>query len=79
VNPASLKSHQTYCERKGFGFPILSDPGGEVTARFQCRKPSGKGVLRTVYALDTEGKVIFAERGQADLGKVSQLIAAQRS
>ncbi len=70
INPASVKSHQNYRDKKGFTFPLLSDEGSKVVKAYDCLKPTGKGVLRTVYALDPSGKVIFAERGHADLNKV---------
>jgi len=65
INSASVISHQNYCEKKGFSFPILSDPGENVLVKYKSQKPEGKGVLRTVYAINKEGKVVFAERGQA--------------
>jgi hypothetical protein len=49
-----------------------------VAAAFDCLKPDGKGILRTVYALDTQGKVIFAERGQADYNQIMELIESKK-
>ena len=74
INSASITAHKNYCEKKGFGFPILSDPGEQVLAKYKCQKPEGKGVLRTVYALDPNGRIIFAERGQADFDTVMETI-----
>ena len=74
INPASIKSHQDYCDKKGYSFPILSDPGGKTVGAFDCHKLLGKGVARTVYALDPEGKVIFAERGQASYEAIMETI-----
>ena len=74
INPASVKSHQNYCSKKGFNFPILSDPGGSTVAAYKCQGAIGKGVKRTVYALAPDGTVIFAERGQADLSQVMEAI-----
>ena len=76
INPASIKSHRNYCDKKGFGFPILSDPEREVVGAYDCRKTLLKGVTRTVYAIDPTGKFIFAERGQADLQDVMKAIKA---
>lgn len=75
INKASIQSHQNYCTKKGFNFPILSDPGEEVTAKFKCQKPEGKGTLRTVYAVDTDGKVMYAERGQGDFEEILRIIS----
>ena len=74
INPASVKAHQNYVSKKGFGFPILSDPGEKVLAAYRSQKPTGKGVLRTVYALDPKGKIIFAERGQASYEAILEKI-----
>lgn len=74
VNSASAAAHKSYCEEKGFGFPILSDPGEQVLAMYKSQKPEGKGVIRTVYALDPAGRVIFAERGQASFDAVIEKI-----
>lgn len=74
INPASVTSHENYCNKKGFNFPILSDPDSKTVAAFKCLKDTGKGVQRTVYAADPEGKVIFAERGQADYKTIMDVI-----
>ena len=76
INPASVKSHQNYCDKKGFEFPILSDPGGETVKAFGVSKLGGLGVARSVFALNPKGKIIFAEKGQADLNQVRAAIEA---
>ena len=70
INPASVTSHRNYSEKKGYSFPILADPGEAVVAEYLCQKPAGKGVLRTVYAVDKGGSVIFAERGHASFEEI---------
>ncbi|UCG62864.1 MAG: peroxiredoxin family protein [Candidatus Zixiibacteriota bacterium] len=74
INSASPSSHKNYAAKKGFGFPILSDPGEKVLAAYNSQKAGGKGVLRTVYAVDPQGKVIFAERGQASYDDILAVI-----
>jgi len=74
INPASVKAHQGYTDGKGFGFPILSDPGEKVLALYRSQKAAGKGVLRTVYALDPRGKILFAERGHASYEAILERI-----
>jgi len=58
-----VKSHDNYCEKKGFGFAILSDPGREVALQYEAVKAMGKLIQRTVYVVSPEGKIIFAEQG----------------
>lgn len=79
INSASVTSHQNYCEKKGFSFPILSDPNEKTLVKYKAQKESGKGVLRTVYALDPNGNVIFAERGQASYDDILAVIKEKSS
>lgn len=78
INPASVESHDRYCEKKGFGFPILSDTEGTVASAWQCLKTDGKGIERTVYALDPDGRIIFAEQGQADYKDIMACIRSYK-
>jgi hypothetical protein len=49
--------------------------GGEkVLAAYRSQKPAGKGVLRTVYAVSPDGKIIFGERGQASYNEIIEVI-----
>ena len=56
----------------------MSDPGEKVLASYKSQKPTGKGVLRTVYALDPDGRVIFAERGQASYDDILKNIKSHK-
>lgn len=78
INPASAKSHQNYCEKKGYQFPILSDPERQVQADWQTLKPDGKKVQRSVYAIDPKGKVIYAAMGQGDFGEILALVGGAK-
>lgn len=78
INSASVESHINYCNKKGFSFPILSDPGEKILVKYKSQKESGKGVLRTVYALNPDGEVIFAERGMADYNDIIALIKSDK-
>jgi peroxiredoxin Q/BCP len=63
VNPASVAGHERYAESFRFGFPLLSDPERRVAKAYHALKPDGKGILRTVYLIGTDGTVRFAQRG----------------
>ncbi|MFW5870715.1 MAG: peroxiredoxin [Candidatus Sumerlaeota bacterium] len=61
VNPQSAESHEKFIEKYNFPFTLLVDGGKVVAAAY-----GAKGmpmVKRTVYAIDKDGKVAFAERG----------------
>lgn len=78
INPASVESHDRYCRKKGFRFPILSDSERAVALAWQCLKNDGKGIVRSVYAIDPDGRIIFAERGQADYNDIMTCIRSHK-
>ncbi len=63
VNPASPEAHTRYVNKKNFNFPLLSDPDRAVTGSYNALKDNMKGIKRTVYIIDKDGKIRFAERG----------------
>lgn len=69
-------SHQNYITKKGFNFPLLSDAGEKVLVKYKSQKPAGKGVLRTVYAVAPDGKIIYAERGMGNFDDIIEIIKA---
>lgn len=75
INPAPVASHDTYCDKKGFGFTILSDPGRKTAVAFEAVKAFGKLIQRTVYIVSPEGGVIFAEQGTPPTQKMLDAIA----
>ncbi len=56
---------------------MLSDPNEKITLKFKCQKPTGKGVLRTVYAINREGEIIYAERGMGNFDDILDIIKTQ--
>ena len=78
INPASVKAHVSYCEKKGFSFPILSDGDREVIRSYQALKAGGLLIQRTVYVVGPDGKVIFAEQGMPADQKMMDAIAAHK-
>ena len=71
VNPASDASHGKFSEKHGFQFPLLVDEKKKVAARY-----GAKGALmnkRTVYVIDKEGLIVFAQRGKPP---VQEILAA---
>ena len=68
MNPGSAKSHTKFSEKHQFQFPLLVDEKGAVAARY-----GAKGTLmnkRTVYVVDKEGKIVFAERGKPPVADI---------
>jgi peroxiredoxin Q/BCP len=63
MNPASVESHEKYVEGFTFNFPLVSDPDRAAARAYHALKPDGRGIVRTVYLIGTDGKVLFAQRG----------------
>jgi thioredoxin-dependent peroxiredoxin len=62
MNPAGVEEHARYRAQLGLNFPVLSDAGGQVTARYGALNPD-RSVQRSVYVVDKEGLIRFAARG----------------
>ena len=61
VNPATEKSHRSFSENHSFPFPLLADTEKQIVKSYGC-----EGLLatkRTVYGIDKDGKIVFAQRG----------------
>jgi peroxiredoxin Q/BCP len=63
VNPASVQSHAAYAAKLGLPFPLLSDPGLEISRAYGAIKPDGKGIARSVYLIDQDGRVLYSQSG----------------
>jgi peroxiredoxin Q/BCP len=61
VNPGSSESHQKFIEEYDFPFTLLVDAGKVVAGAYGAKR--FPVVKRTVYAIDKDGKVAFAQRG----------------
>jgi peroxiredoxin Q/BCP len=73
VNPAGVGSHQSYVEKLGFNFPLLSDPERAMARAYAALKDDEKGIQRTVYVIARDGTVRFAQRGAP---QVDDIVAA---
>lgn len=60
VNPGSSKSHRKFKARHQFPFPLLVDEGKEVASQYGA---GGLFVRRSVYGVNMDGRICFAERG----------------
>jgi len=63
VNPASVPDHEKYVAKFKFNFPLLADTEREAARGYEALKPDGKGILRTVYLIGRDGKILFGKRG----------------
>ena len=63
MNPAPVASHEKYSAGFKFNFVLVSDAERSAARSFKALKPDGKGILRTVYLIGTDGRILFAQRG----------------
>ena len=76
VNPASVPDHEKYVAKFRFNFRLLADTEREAARGYQALKPDGKGILRTVYLVGRDGKVLFGKRGAPGAAEVLAVLKA---
>ena len=68
VSRDSLKSHQNFCAKQGFAFPLASDPDERLCKAFDVIRPKklyGRefiGIERSTFLVDPAGRVVEAWR-----------------
>ena len=63
VNPGSMDSHNKFSDKYSFNFPLLVDGNRTVAAQYGALKENGTSIQRSVFIVDQEGKVAYAEQG----------------
>jgi thioredoxin-dependent peroxiredoxin len=63
VNPATAQSHATYAAKLGLPFPLLSDPDLDISRAYGALKPDGRGISRSVYLVERDGRVLYSQAG----------------
>ena len=61
VNPADAASHQKFVDDHKFPFPLIVDEAKSMAKDY--RADGMLFVSRTVYGIDKEGRIVFAEKG----------------
>lgn len=77
VNPDSLDSHERFAQKQNYPFPILVDESACIARDYGALKPEG-GIQRTVYIIDPEGNVLFAEQGMPEDETLAAVIRNHR-
>jgi peroxiredoxin Q/BCP len=70
VNPAGVESHASYVQKLRFNFPLLSDPDRAIARAYHALKDDGKGIQRSVYVVQQDGTVVFAQRGAPSVDEI---------
>lgn len=75
VNPASQQRHHQFADRHHFPFPLIADARGKIAAAFGCRGLFGM-IRRTVYVVDRQGRIAFAQRGNPSPAEIMKALNA---
>lgn len=59
ISGDAVDKQREFSEQNEFDFPLLSDPGGEVAARYGVRRRLGP-VRRATFVIGTDGTVVTA-------------------
>jgi peroxiredoxin len=71
VGTGSQASHDKFAASLGLPFPLLVDQGGAVARQYRAWCFI---VKRTVYGIDTEGRICFARRGYPKPAEVAEAL-----
>ena len=63
MNPAAVDRHEKYSAKFTFNFPLVSDAERTAARDYRALKPDGHGIVRTVYLVGADGRILFAQRG----------------
>lgn len=58
INTGDVSEHNSYCEQKGFKFPLLSDVDKKVSSRFNAINLFGQN-KRKLVLIGTDKKILF--------------------
>ena len=85
VSKDSLRSHQNFRAKQGFGFDLVSDVDGAVCAAFEVMKPKklyGReyvGIERSTFLVGPDGRIAQAWRGVRVPGHAQAVLDALRA
>jgi peroxiredoxin Q/BCP len=77
INPASAAKHSDFAKQYHFPFPILYDRGANIAEAYGC---AGLFHLnrRTVYIINADGTVRYAQRGNPPVSELLAVLKAAR-
>jgi peroxiredoxin Q/BCP len=84
ISPDSVASHDRFCAKKGFRFPLLSDADRKVCALFGVWREKSMygrkymGVERSTFLVDAQGKLRREWRKVKVNGHAAEVLAAAR-
>ncbi len=85
VSRDSVKSHDNFCTKFGFPFPLISDADEKVCAQFEVIKMKNmygkqvRGIERSTFIIDSEGNLAQAWRGVKVAGHARAVLEAVKN
>lgn len=85
VSRDSVKSHDNFCAKQGFPFPLISDADEKLCAQFDVihmKNMYGKqvrGVVRSTFVIGADGKLAHEWRGVKVAGHAQDVLNAVKT
>ncbi|MDW8313309.1 MAG: peroxiredoxin [Burkholderiales bacterium] len=85
VSRDSVKSHDNFCKKHGFPFPLLSDEDESLCEQFEVIKTKNmygkqvRGIERSTFVIDGDGRLVHEWRGVKVPGHAAQVLDFVRS
>jgi peroxiredoxin Q/BCP len=73
INPDDADSHKRFCDAYDLAFDLIVDEDGSAARAFGAVKPEG-GILRSVFVIDKDGTVVYAQEGAPSWDDVASAI-----
>ncbi len=80
VSRDSVKSHESFCKKHGFPFPLLSDAEETLCQQFGVIKMKNmygkqvRGIERSTFVIDAKGKLVKEWRGVKVPGHAAEVL-----
>jgi peroxiredoxin Q/BCP len=85
VSRDTLKSHEGFCTKMAFPFPLISDADEKLCAQFDVIKMKNmygkkvRGIERSTFVIDGKGKLVNEWRGVKVAGHVDAVLEAVKA
>lgn len=76
INPASVESHEKYVQKFNFNFPLVADTDKKICKLYDVLED--EKVIRTVYIVAPDGKIIYTRKGMPDNTELLNVIKEDR-
>lgn len=80
VNPGTLEEHRQFASKFLYDFPLVSDEGESIRQAYDVGKTlfGLLGQQRIVYVIGTEGKILYAAKGNRPTHEILDALRSER-